>query len=334
MLEADSAATGRLEAVWKHALLDCGLVGRSAPYRAALDQLRCIALSDAPALLEGETGSGKEMAARLVHYAGNRRERPFVPVNCGALPDTLLESELFGVERGAFTDARKSCRGLVGEAGGGTLFLDEVDALSSKAQVTLLRFLQDLRFRPLGQRQPRGSLGGQRAARVRQAAQKARHRRRNCGRLKVRRVGRRRSNWVAADPTGSACTRIRAAARPCAAVRPLLRCPGTAIAYALGHAWACGVQPSIEIVRQRAVIQSILAYLARHPAAADSAEGVVRWWLGEQGEAVSIEEIELALGSMARRGRIRAVRLADGSVLYSCSDPAAVRRRARQPARR
>ena len=126
------------------------IVGCSAAHCAMLDQLACIAASEAPALIEGETGSGKEVAARAIHYGGPRRAGPFVPVNCGALPEGLIESELFGVERGAFTDARQSRRGLVAEARGGTLFLDEVDALSPKAQVTLLRFLQDQRYRPVG----------------------------------------------------------------------------------------------------------------------------------------------------------------------------------------
>jgi DNA-binding NtrC family response regulator len=126
------------------------LVGASVAHRHALVQLERVAASEAPVLVEGETGSGKEMAARAIHYGGPRRARPFVPVNCGALPDSLIESELFGVERGAFTDARRSRRGLVAEAAGGTLFLDEVDALSAKAQVTLLRFLQDQWYRPVG----------------------------------------------------------------------------------------------------------------------------------------------------------------------------------------
>lgn len=144
---ASEACTG---AAWLRALADAELVGACAVHQAMLEQLRCITESDAPALIEGETGSGKEIAARLVHYGGSRRAGPFVPVNCGALPDSLIESELFGVERGAFTDARQSRRGLVSEAAGGTLFLDEVDALSAKAQVTLLRFLQDRCFRPVG----------------------------------------------------------------------------------------------------------------------------------------------------------------------------------------
>ncbi|HEY5308007.1 MAG TPA: sigma 54-interacting transcriptional regulator, partial [Casimicrobiaceae bacterium] len=94
--------------------------------------------------------SGKELAARAIHYWGVCNAGPFVPVNCGALPDHLLEAEMFGHERGAFTDAKLARRGLVAEANGGTLFLDEVDTLSSKAQIALLRFLQDQRYRPLG----------------------------------------------------------------------------------------------------------------------------------------------------------------------------------------
>jgi DNA-binding NtrC family response regulator len=126
------------------------IVGASAAHLRMLVQLRRIAAHDAPALIEGETGSGKDVAARAIHYGGSRRFGPFVPINCGALPDSLVESELFGVERGAFTDARRSRRGLVAEAAGGTLFLDEVDALTPKAQVTLLRFLQDQWYRPVG----------------------------------------------------------------------------------------------------------------------------------------------------------------------------------------
>jgi two-component system, NtrC family, response regulator GlrR len=126
------------------------LGGASPIFLATLAQIRRIAISEAPLLIEGETGSGKELAARAVHYWGVRKTGPFVPVNCGALPDHLLEAELFGHERGAFTDAKTARRGLVAQANGGTLFLDEVDALSLKAQVALLRFLQDQRFRPLG----------------------------------------------------------------------------------------------------------------------------------------------------------------------------------------
>ena len=126
------------------------LVGTSPEFASTLAQIRRVAASEAPVLIEGETGTGKELVARAVHYWGVRDTGPFVPVNCGALPDHLLEAELFGHERGAFTDAKLARRGLVAEANGGTLFLDEVDALSAKAQITLLRFLQDQRYRPLG----------------------------------------------------------------------------------------------------------------------------------------------------------------------------------------
>jgi DNA-binding NtrC family response regulator len=143
------------DAIWEQALQDAGLVGRCPAYRELIGSMSVIAASVAPVLIEGETGSGKEVAARLIHYGGPRRAGPFVPINCGALPDTLLESELFGVERGAYTDAHRSRRGLVAEASGGTLFLDEIDALSARAQVALLRFLQDHSFRPVGQAQER-----------------------------------------------------------------------------------------------------------------------------------------------------------------------------------
>ena len=113
------------------------LAGASPVFLDSLAQIRRIASSEAPLLIEGETGSGKELAARAVHYWGMRKSGPFVPVNCGALPDHLLEAELFGHERGAFTDARTARRGLVAQADCGTLFLDEVDALSTKAQVAL-----------------------------------------------------------------------------------------------------------------------------------------------------------------------------------------------------
>jgi DNA-binding NtrC family response regulator len=126
------------------------LIGRSPPF---IDTLRFIcrfAHCDAPILIRGETGTGKELVARALHYMSQRGSRSFVPVNCGALPETLVESELFGHERGAFTDARTAKKGLVAQASGGTLLLDEVDSLSPKAQVALLRFLQDHQYRPVG----------------------------------------------------------------------------------------------------------------------------------------------------------------------------------------
>jgi len=122
----------------------------------AIRRLQCLiqryAQCDASVLIEGETGTGKELVARELHYASGRCDKPFVPVNCGALPDSLLEAELFGHRRGAFTDARSSEQGLVEYARGGTLFLDEVDSLSPRAQTTLLRFLQSGEFRVVGER--------------------------------------------------------------------------------------------------------------------------------------------------------------------------------------
>lgn len=128
------------------------MIGRSVAFRTVQALIRKVAQFDAPVLIEGETGTGKELAARAIHYRGARSAGPFIPVNCGAIPDALIENELFGHRRGAFTDARLDHPGLVVLARGGTLFLDEIDALTPKAQVTLLRFLQDQQYRPLGGR--------------------------------------------------------------------------------------------------------------------------------------------------------------------------------------
>jgi DNA-binding NtrC family response regulator len=105
-------------------------------------------------LIEGETGTGKELVARAIHYNSARAERAFIPVNCGAIPENLVENELFGHERGAFTDARCSQTGLIAQAEGGTLFLDEVETLPAKAQVALLRFLEDRQYKRLGSAAP------------------------------------------------------------------------------------------------------------------------------------------------------------------------------------
>jgi DNA-binding NtrC family response regulator len=126
------------------------ICGESPALLRAVELLIKFARCDAPVFIEGETGTGKELAARATHYLGARRERPFVPVNSGAIPDNLLENELFGHEKGAFTDAKEKQPGLVEQADGGTLFFDEVDALSEKGQVTLLRFLDEQEYRPLG----------------------------------------------------------------------------------------------------------------------------------------------------------------------------------------
>jgi transcriptional regulator with GAF, ATPase, and Fis domain len=119
-------------------------------FQAVLALLQKWATVDATVLLCGETGTGKELAARAVHYLSARRRGPFVPVNCGALPDSILEAELFGYVKGAFTDARRDSLGLVGLAQGGTLFLDEIDSLSARGQAAILHFVQDHSYRPLG----------------------------------------------------------------------------------------------------------------------------------------------------------------------------------------
>lgn len=126
------------------------LIGRSPPFLAALAAVVKFAACDATVLIQGETGTGKELAARAIHYLSARRNAQFIPVNCATLPDSLVESELFGHARGAFTDAREARIGLVPQADGGTLFLDEIEAISPRAQAALLRFLQNREYRPVG----------------------------------------------------------------------------------------------------------------------------------------------------------------------------------------
>src|SRR4051812_2791249 len=119
------------------------LIGESPKFMEALRLIRRLAACEAPALIQGETGTGKELAARAIHYCGPRRKYPFIPVNCGAIPENLVENEFFGHRRGAYTDAKESETGIVASAAGGTLFLDEIECLSSRGQSVLLRFLQD-----------------------------------------------------------------------------------------------------------------------------------------------------------------------------------------------
>lgn len=133
---------------------DLSLVGCSDCFLSALRHTARFARYDVPVLLEGESGTGKELFARALHYLGPRRGKPFVPVNCGALPDTLIENELFGHVSGAYTGARGPMEGVIAQADGGTLFFDEVHCLSPKGQATLLRFAQDRYYRPLGASTP------------------------------------------------------------------------------------------------------------------------------------------------------------------------------------
>jgi DNA-binding NtrC family response regulator len=126
------------------------LIGDSPAFRDVLRAARRIASCDATVLIQGETGTGKELFGRAIHYLSARREGPFIPVNCGAIPDALIEAELFGHARGAFTDAKEARQGLIAQARGGTLFLDELETISPHGQVALLRFLQDQEYRPVG----------------------------------------------------------------------------------------------------------------------------------------------------------------------------------------
>jgi transcriptional regulator with PAS, ATPase and Fis domain len=127
-----------------------GIIGKSAPLLDLLSLIRTIAPSDTTVLVTGETGTGKELAARLIHQLSRRKDRRFVAVNCGALPETLLESELFGHEKGSFTGAVALKKGKFELAEGGTLFLDEIGDISPAVQVKLLRVLQEREFQRVG----------------------------------------------------------------------------------------------------------------------------------------------------------------------------------------
>ena len=126
------------------------LLGESAPLAQVRELIGKLARTQAPVYISGESGSGKELAARLIHENGARRDKPFVPVNCGAIPDTLMESEFFGYKKGAFTGAAEDREGFFQAASGGTLFLDEVAELPLAMQVKLLRSIQEKRVRKVG----------------------------------------------------------------------------------------------------------------------------------------------------------------------------------------
>jgi two-component system response regulator PilR (NtrC family) len=126
------------------------IIGRSEAMRAVFSTIEMVANTSSTVLVGGESGTGKELVARAIHFNSLRRDRPFVAVNCGAVPETLLESELFGHVRGAFTGADSNKKGLIEAADGGTIFLDEIGEMTPPMQVKLLRVLQDRRFRRLG----------------------------------------------------------------------------------------------------------------------------------------------------------------------------------------
>ena len=130
------------------------LIGSSARSQVVYDLIRRVASLEASVLITGESGTGKELIARCIHNLGNRRDRPFVAVSCGAIPETLIEAELFGAERGAYTGAATRRKGYLEEAGDGTLFFDEIGEFSAQTQVKLLRVLQEREFFRLGSSQP------------------------------------------------------------------------------------------------------------------------------------------------------------------------------------
>ena len=131
-------------------LHDHDMVGVSAPIAALREQIRLVAPSGAPVLITGEHGTGKELVARSVHFQSNRRDNPFLEINCAAIPDELIESELFGHEKGAFAGALSQKKGKLDLADGGTIFLDEIGDMSLRTQAKLLRFLQERKFERVG----------------------------------------------------------------------------------------------------------------------------------------------------------------------------------------
>jgi len=130
------------------------IIGASGGLKGVLERVEKVAVRDTSVLITGESGTGKELIAQAIHYNSPRRERKFIAINCGALPETLLESELFGYKKGAFTGAKENRHGLLEAADGGTLFLDEVGNLPMNVQKTLLRFLQEKEFNRLGETTP------------------------------------------------------------------------------------------------------------------------------------------------------------------------------------
>jgi DNA-binding NtrC family response regulator len=138
-----------------HGLYDfSNIIGRSKPMQDLFEVIKRIAQRrDASVLILGSTGTGKELVARAIHHNSDRREGPFIPINCSAIPETLMESELFGHQKGSFTGAHESRPGLIEEADGGTIFLDEINSISLNMQVKLLRVLQERTVRRVGGRQ-------------------------------------------------------------------------------------------------------------------------------------------------------------------------------------
>ena len=150
LLEEVRYMKGRLDQISRFE----NIIGQSAAMQKIFDLIPKVALSDSSILIVGETGTGKELVAKAIHAKSSRAQRPFVAINCGAMPDTLLESELFGYQKGAFTGATHPQKGFLEVVSGGTLFLDEIGEISSKMQVDLLRVLEEKKITRLGDRSP------------------------------------------------------------------------------------------------------------------------------------------------------------------------------------
>jgi transcriptional regulator with PAS, ATPase and Fis domain len=148
--EERGARERRLDSLIHQISLTGRAVGQSPAWRAVLKRAIQVAATDTTTCLQGESGTGKEVVARVIHCASPRRSGPFVAINCAALPEQLLESELFGFERGAFTGAQQAKPGQIELAAGGVLFLDEVSEMTPAAQAKVLRVLQEREFRRLG----------------------------------------------------------------------------------------------------------------------------------------------------------------------------------------
>jgi len=149
-MNVDGEQVNILRGFWETVGIEKQIVGKSAALLRELEKIPLIAKSISTVLISGETGTGKELCSRAIHYLSARAGFPFIPVNCGAIPVDLVENELFGHRKGAYTGAHESQNGLICEANGGTIFLDEIDSLPLSAQVKLLRFLIEKEYRQLG----------------------------------------------------------------------------------------------------------------------------------------------------------------------------------------
>ncbi|HEY0658335.1 MAG TPA: sigma-54 dependent transcriptional regulator, partial [Pyrinomonadaceae bacterium] len=145
----------RLREIVKKEFRIANLVGDSPPMQTVLNVVERVSRSDATVLITGESGTGKELIAKGIHFSGKRRDKSFVPINCAAIPENLIEAELFGYKRGSFTGANLDTKGKFEDANGGTLFLDEISAMPLSLQPKLLRVLQEQEIVRIGESTPR-----------------------------------------------------------------------------------------------------------------------------------------------------------------------------------